>query len=269
MTSNSAESAPQGRRRPRWQRVLLWLALSVGVVGAVLVVGVLAASDPLPRSTPSADADTLARDMERAVRIDAWERTGAVRFTFMGQRSYLWDRTRSLVRVRSGEEEVLLRGSWGRVWEGGREVRGPAARSRTESAYRMFLNDSFWLNPLAKLFDAGTSRALVPLPNGGRGLLVSYASGGVTPGDSYLWELPPGGRGDTPRAWRMWVSVLPITGLRATWEGFVPLSTGARVATRHHIGPAPVTIDDLAGAATLAELEPGADPFARLFPTTP
>jgi hypothetical protein len=269
MTSNSAESAPQWRRRPRWQRVLLWLALSVGVVGAVLVVGVLAASDPLPRSTPSADADTLARDMERAVRIDAWERTGAVRFTFMGQRSYLWDRTRSLVRVRSGEEEVLLRGSWGRVWEGGREVRGPAARSRTESAYRMFLNDSFWLNPLAKLFDAGTSRALVPLPNGGRGLLVSYASGGVTPGDSYLWELPPGGRGDTPRAWRMWVSVLPIKGLRATWEGFVPLSTGARVATRHHIGPAPVTIDDLAGAATLAELEPGADPFARLFPTTP
>jgi hypothetical protein len=67
----------------------------------------------------------------------------------------------------------------------------------------------------------------------------------------------------------MWVSVLPIKGLRATWEGFVPLSTGARVATRHHIGPAPVTIDDLAGAATLAELEPGADPFARLFPTTP
>lgn len=265
MTQPPAESTPHGRRRPRWQRVLLWLALSVGVVGTGLVVWGMAASDPLPRATPSADADTLARDIERAVRIDAWERTGAVRFTFMGQRSYLWDRTRSLVRVRSGEEEVLLRGSWGRVWEGGREVRGAAARSRTESAYRMFLNDSFWLNPLAKLFDAGTTRALVSLPGGGRGLLVSYAAGGVTPGDSYLWVLPPAGRGDTPIGWRMWVSVLPIGGLRATWERFVTLSTGARVATRHHIGPAPVALDEVAGAATLAELEPGEDPFARLL----
>jgi len=269
MTPNPPDSTPDGRRRPRWQRVLLWLALSVGVVGAGLVVTVLVASDPLPRATPSAEADAVARAVERAVRVDAWERTGAVRFTFMGQRSYLWDRTRALVRVRQGDEEVLLRGSWGRVWEGGREVRGAAARSRTESAYRMFLNDSFWMNPLAKLFDAGTTRALVPLPGGGRGLLVSYATGGVTPGDSYLWELPPAGRGDTPLAWRMWVSVLPIEGLRATWEGFVTLSTGARIATRHHVGPAPVTLGDLAGAATLAELDPGADPFARLFPTTP
>jgi len=269
MTPNPPDSTPDGRRRPRWQRVLLWLALSVGVVGAGLVVTVLVASDPLPRATPSAEADAVARAVERAVRVDAWERTGAVRFTFMGQRSYLWDRTRALVRVRQGDEEVLLRGSWGRVWEGGREVRGAAARSRTESAYRMFLNDSFWMNPLAKLFDAGTTRALVPLPGGGRGLLVSYATGGVTPGDSYLWELPPAGRGDTPLAWRMWVSVLPIEGLRATWEGFVTLSTGARIATRHHVGPAPVTLGDLAGATTLTELEPGADPFARLFPTTP
>jgi hypothetical protein len=269
MTPPNPESTPHGRRRPRWQRFLAWTALGSGVlVGGIALVLVLASS-PRPQAAPSAEADALARAVERAVRVDAWERTGAVRFTFMGQRSYLWDRTRSLVRVRQGDEEVLLRGTWGRVWEGGRELRGKAARARTAAAYSMFLNDSFWMNPLAKLFDAGTSRALVALPGGGRGLLVTYASGGVTPGDSYLWELPPAGRGDTPVAWRMWVSVLPIRGLRATWERFVPLSTGARVATRHALGPASVTIDDLAGAATLAELEPGEDPFARLLANAP
>ncbi len=265
MTPSAPDSTPHGRRRPRWQRVLAWLALGGGLLVGALALGLVLASSPRPSASPSAEADALAQAIERAVRVDAWARTGAVRFSFAGQRTYLWDRARSLVRVRQGDDEVLLRGSWGRVWEGGREVRGAAARARTASAYAGFLNDSFWLNPLAKLFDAGTTRALVALPGGARGLLVTHASGGVTPGDSYLWELPAAGRGDTPIAWRMWVTVLPVGGLRASWERFVTLSTGARVATRHRAGPVTLTLDDVAGAATLRELEPGADPFARLL----
>ncbi len=35
-----------------------------------------------------------------AVDSDAWERIGAVRWTFRGNRSHLWDRERQLVRVR-------------------------------------------------------------------------------------------------------------------------------------------------------------------------
>ena len=49
----------------------------------------------------------------------------------------------------------------------------------------------------------------------------------VTPGDAYLWEV---GADGLPVAWRMWVQVLPIEGLRVTREDWVTLATGARVA---------------------------------------
>lgn len=265
-TSPDAALVSSGtRRRPLWQRLLAWLALTIGIVVIALVVAGLVANEPRPHAVPSAEADALAHAIERAVNTAAWERTGAVRWTFAGERSHLWDRTRSLVRVRWGDVEVQLRGTWGRAWRDGVEVRGRDRGALVAQAWSGFVNDSFWLNPCAKLFDHGTQRALVALPQGGRGLLVSYASGGVTPGDAYLWELPPAGHGDTPRAWKMWVSVIPVGGLEVTWERFITLATGARVATRHRIGPVTITLDDVAAAATLVELEPGGDPFARLL----
>ncbi len=260
-----APSISAGARRPRWQRVLAWLALGTGLLVLALIGVGFVLDEPRPHVAPSAEADVVAHAVERAVNVAAWERTGAVRWTFAGQRSHLWDRARSLVRVRWGSVEVQLRGTWGRAWRDGVEVRGAERNSLVAQAWSGFVNDSFWLNPCAKLFDPGTQRALIALPGGGRGLLVSYASGGVTPGDAYLWELPPAGRGDTPRAWKMWVSIIPIGGVEASWERFITLATGARVATRHRLGPVTLRLDDVAGAATLAELEPGADPFAKLL----
>ena len=43
------------------------------------------------------------------------------------------------------------------------------------------------------------------------------------------------------------------------------LATGARIATHHDLALGKVDIGDLAGAATLEELEPGPDPFAALL----
>jgi hypothetical protein len=101
----------------------------------------------------------------------------------------------------------------------------------------------------------------VRLDDGTRGLLVSYASGGVTPGDAYLWIVGDDG---LPRAWKMWVTVIPIGGVQASWERWITLSTGARVATRHAMGPITLELTDVEGASTLGELEPGDDPFAAL-----
>lgn len=253
------------RRRPLWQRLLAWLALAIGVSFAALGIAGVVAHEPQPHPVASPEADALARAVERAVNAEGWAQTGAVRWSFAGKRTYLWDRTRSLVRVRSDDLEVQLRGTWGRAWRDGVEVRGSERTRIVETSWAAFINDSFWLNPCAKLFDDGTQRALVPLPGGARGLFVSYASGGVTPGDAYLWELPPGGRGDTPRAWKLWVRTIPIGGVEVSWERYVTLSTGARISTRHRVGPFTLAINDLAGAATLAQLEPGDDPFARLL----
>jgi len=125
----------------------------------------------------------------------------------------------------------------------------------------MWINDSFWLNPVAKLFDPGTQRRLVALPGDEEGLLITYRSGGATPGDSYLWLV---GADDLPHAWRMWVSILPLGGIKASWEDWLTLGTGARVATRHRLWGFTLELQEVAGACTLAELEPGPDPFAAL-----
>ncbi len=66
--------------------------------------------------------------------------------------------------------------------------------------------------------------------------------------------MTPGAKGAPPTAWRMWVHVIPIVGLAASWEQWATLSTGAKVSTLHRIGPVTMQLTDVAGAATLSEL---------------
>lgn len=110
---------------------------------------------------------------------------------------------------------------------------GEAAADAAKDAYKMFCNDSFWLMAPFKLTDPGTKRMLVTLPDGRQGLKISYSSGGVTPGDSYVWFLD--GQG-VPTAFKMWVGILPIGGIEGTWEKWITLPTGAKLSTFHLIG---------------------------------
>jgi len=149
----------------------------------------------------------------------------------------------------------------GLAWRDGQRLAPTEAETQVQKAWEVWANDSFWLNPVAKLFDPGVERRIVPLPGGGDGLLVTYTGGGATPGDSYLWLPGADGR---PAAWRMWVSVIPVGGVEATWEGWARLGTGAYVSTRHRLPLITLEITEVEGAAALAELEAGDDPFAPL-----
>lgn len=247
------------------------LALAAGAALIVTAAGCGATlrllSEPLPTPAQAADgeADALAHAIEASVDTAAWSRTGAVSWGFGGRTEHLWDRQRHLDRVRWGDNEVLLdiTKKTGRATVGGEPVHGAEADKLFEAAFAHWANDSFWLNPLAKLFDDGTTRSIVALEGGGEGLLLSYSSGGVTPGDSYLWILGEDGR---PAAWKMWVSIIPIGGVETSWEGWTQLQTGAWVSATHH-GAMGFTLEltDIRGAATLAELTGGEDPFAPLL----
>ncbi len=244
----------------RSHRFLLLTALiSIGVAATCL------AGAELPTGTIGAEAEALADRMLAAVADDAWSRTGAVRWTFRGKHQHLWDRQRNLARVRWDDYEVLvdLAQRTGIVRQKGQVLDGPDVGGLIEQAWAYWANDAFWLNPIAKLRDPGTERSLVaPDRKGRRRLLVTYTTGGVTPGDHYLWTL---GDDDLPVDWRMWVQIIPKGGTRATWTGWQTLATGARVATEHRIaGLLKLRLTDVAGAATLAALEPGPDPFAEL-----
>lgn len=251
--------------RPYVRRVLkalLGIAVCLALCWGALV---LMLRHPRPTGQPGPAADALARAVEQAVRKDAWDRTLAVRWTFRNGNQHLWDRKRMLHRLRRGDSETLLdlTTRQGRVTNGGAPVHGAAAERALQRAYAAWINDSFWLNPLAKLFDEGVGRSVVQTEDGKPGLLISYQSGGLTPGDSYLWLL---GEDHTPRAYRLWVSILPIGGLEFSWEGWQTLPTGARISSIHR-GPLglAIPVSDVVGAPTLAELVPGPDPFAPLL----
>ena len=220
----------------------------------------------LPYGQTGPEAEALAHRFEHAVNAEAWARTGAVRFTFRGDTDHLWDKTRNLARIHfhHGDEVVLLDVAKkdGRAYRKGRELTGDERKKLVERGWERFCNDTFWLNPLVKLFDDGVTRSRA-VDKHGESLIIHYASGGVTPGDTYQWFV---GAGDLPRAWRLYVKVLKLKGLELTWEDWQPLSTGALIATRHKaLGLTAVHLTGVAGASTLSALEPGPDPFAPLF----
>ena len=236
---------------------ILAVILVVGIVGVVVVM--YSVSDPRPEGRPGPEADALARKMEAAVGKDAWDRTGAVRWSFFEQHHYVWDRQRGFVEVVWGDSRALFRTAdkTGRVWKEGVEQSEDDAAEALRTAYAYWINDSFWLNPVVKFFDPGVERSIVTLDDGRETLLVSYSSGGVTPGDAYLW-IP--GEDGLPEAWRMWVQIIPVGGIETTWEGWIELSTGAKVATQHEgWGRLMTFLTNVEGAETLDALgvEPG------------
>ena len=245
------------------KRVLVvTVALTVLLVVG-LVVLVKSQSKPLPTGQIGPEADRMAREMMAAINHDAWLKTGAVRWDFDGRQQHLWDLDRHLARVCWKDFEVLidLNNRQGKVYRNGVLVEKDATQY-LKQAWAHWANDSFWLNPVSKLFDDGVSRAVVHLQNGQRGLLATYQSGGVTPGDSYLWTLGDNG---LPVRWEMWVSIIPVGGLAASWEEWTPLNTGVRVSRKHDLGIFVLDIINPEAATTLAELEGDKDPFAPLF----
>ena len=244
-----------------WKKILIITLLSV--IGVMFVL-YLWLDEPLPSGKSGPEADALARKMMRAVNIAQWDSTGAVSWQLRDIHRLLWDRTRNFARVRWEDYEVLVdvNTQHGVAREEGRMLTGATATDLVNEGWRYWVNDAFWLNPLAKLFDPGTVRQLVKLPDGQDGLLITYTSGGVTPGDSYLWRADETG---LPYSWQMWVSILPIGGLEFSWEKWITLSTGAKIATYHRGKFVDTYLSDVKAARTLKELVPEEDPFAALL----
>ncbi len=241
----------------RFVRIIGYLVLGLAVSAAALFVGLRLASDPVPEGESGAAADALAHRIERAVRLDDWQRTGAVRFSFMGRNHHLWDRQNNRHRVTWGKHEAVLDLSTQRgcAMTDGMAQQGEELRQLLDKAYALWVNDSFWLNPLGKLFDPGVVRKVVKTAEHGDALLITFTANGLTPGDSYLWLLNSQGR---PVAWRMWTKI-PLGGALVSWEGWKELATAALVSTRHKMLGLTFEIENVAGAESLTDLLRGAE----------
>ena len=200
---------------------------------ALLTVAFLKYNEKRPVGVKGEKAEALAQKMMQAVNKSAWDSTHFVSWTSRGGNSLVWDKTRNFVQVEWKNNKVLLNANTqsGKACTNQAEVTDAAAAQKLiQSAYKIFINDAFWLNPIAKFYDDGVERSIVTLADGREGLLVSYTIGGVTPGDAYLWLADANG---VPTAWQMWVSVLPLGGLEFSWEDWLTLPTGAKISTMH------------------------------------
>lgn len=229
-------------------RLLKWIGLALaGLLVLLLVIG-FAVHEARPQGEPGLAAEQLADKMLAAVNDQAWNATDRVAWNFADRHRYNWNKAQDSVTVTWGKYRVDLHTKTvtGRAFKNGAQITGNEADDLIADAWSYFCNDSFWLSAPFKIRDPGTQRSVVTLEDGSEGLLVEYSTGGVTPGDAYLWQLNEQGM---PVAYQMWVDIIPVGGIRATWQGYETLSSGAQVSTVHEIGPYILRLTELNSTA--------------------
>ena len=191
-------------------------------------------SDPLPLGIGSQEAELLTDQISLNLEAHQFAYAEGARWSYAGH-DYLWHRSLGRVRVDLNDQEriylSLLNPQESKVLIGDTLITGERADELVDEAIAAFNNDSFWAFAPFKLRDPGTQRSIIQTDKG-PALLVEYQSGGTTPGDRYLWHIDAQGR---PYQWQMWVSLIPIGGLKATWENWEQTQSGAWIARCHNI----------------------------------
>ena len=234
------------------KKVFLYIASTILIL---LIGSYLVLNEKLPTGENPAKADELANKMLKALNKTAWDSTNVVAWTLKGGHQFVWDKKNEMVQVKWDKNEVLLHlkeWSKGKAFSEGTAITDGQLDVLRGKAWSIFCNDSYWLIAPFKVLDEGVSRKIVEAKDGSDALLVSYASGGVTPGDAYLWFLDKNG---IPKTYKMWVKIIPIGGVSATWEDWKTTETGAKIAQNHKLGPLDLNITDLRTGYDLAGIK--------------
>lgn len=203
--------------------------------------------EDLPVGIQGEQADALAYKMLESLNHQAYKNTNYLEWTFKKRHHFEWQKDKNTCVVYWKEYKVELdlnTISNSKTYVHGFRVQDDQETELIETALNYFNNDSFWLVAPYKVFDPGTIRSLVTTKQGEEALLVTYTSGGSTPGDSYLWQLKPNGK---PKGFRMWVDILPIGGLEASWSNWTTTESGAQLPTFHKMLLFGMEIDNIIG----------------------
>lgn len=192
----------------------------------VVFIGVIYISnnEPLPSGQAGEKAEELALKMANALHKDAYDSTEVFEWSFRNTNHYKWHKKEGKVDVTLGDKNIKL-------------DLNDLSKSEAESqelinqALKNFNNDSFWLIAPYKIFDKGVERKVVNY-EGKDALLVTYTFGGTTPGDSYLWILD---KNYLPVSFKMWVQIIPIGGVSATWSDLKKSESGVFLPNKHQL----------------------------------
>lgn len=210
-------------------------------------------NEPLPKGTEGKEADALAVKMLNTLDYDAYKATDYLAWTFKKRHHFKWNKTENTCEVYWKNYKVFLdlnNQSKSVAFQDDIKIEAEKQQETIQKAIDYFNNDSFWLVAPYKVFDNGVKRSLVRLKNGEKALLVTHTSGGSTPGDSYLWHLDETGK---PTSFQMWVSILPIDGLKATWNNWTTTKTGAILPTFHKLLILGLEIEDIESAQSQSQ----------------
>lgn len=188
-------------------------------------------NEQLPIGEQGAKADALATKMLKALHQEAYENTEVLEWSFRNKHHYKWLKKEHIVHVKWDNVHVILHtknSSKNTVFVNEVHVKDTEL---IEKATHYFNNDSFWLVAPFKVFDSGTERRLVRYQNR-EALLITYVSGGSTPGDSYLWILD---KNFMPTSYKMWTKIIPIGGVTASWNQWKTTEAGIQLPTSHSI----------------------------------
>lgn len=204
-------------------------------------------NEDLPAGIQGEEADDLAHNMLDALNYEAYKNTNIIEWTFKKRHHYLWKKNENICEVSWKDYKVNLDlndHTKSKVYIHSFIIDSELADELIEKAITYFNNDSFWLVAPYKVFDDGVERRLVKTDDNKEALLVTYTSGGSTPGDSYLWLLDDN---DKPKAFKMWTSILPIDGLEASWSDWTTTETSAQLPTFHKLLILGLEIEDIKG----------------------
>ncbi len=202
----------------------------------VLIIGFLAIyyfinNEALPKGKKGKDADALAIKMFNAINHEAYENTEILKWSFRNKHFYTWHKQENIVHISWDEFKVTLNTK--DVEKSELYIDGKLSKNQEliQKAQDFFNNDSFWLVAPFKIFDAGTKRSIVK-HEGKDALMITYTSGGSTPGDSYLWILDDN---YFPTAYKMWTSIIPIGGVSGSWSDWKKTEAGIKLPTKHKL----------------------------------
>lgn len=216
--------------------VALLLLIALSLFGLVY----LASDYEIPTGETGPTAEALRDRIEEATNIAGFRDLGAVEFTFgPSGNHHFYDIQRRFAEVRMGDTTVRfsLRDFKSRVERDGSVVTGAEAAEALRDAYKFHINDVFWLNPFAQLRSPGIELQKI----GEQALLVTYSSGGVTPGDSYLIVTNAAGR---PTHWKMWTFV-PVKGMEFSFEGWENFGDDVPLSLKHESFLAGIEIENV------------------------
>ncbi|WP_033958883.1 hypothetical protein [Psychroserpens jangbogonensis] len=202
-------------------------------------------NEDLPTGTQGKAADALAIRMLNALNYDAYKATDYIEFTFKKRHHFKWNKSKNTCEVYWKNIKVdlnLIDHKKSKVFINEIRYNQADVNDYINKAKSYFNNDTFWLVAPYKVFDDGVERRLVKTENDNEALLVTYSSGGSTPGDSYLWHFDNSGK---PKSYQMWVDILPIDGLEASWSDWTTTSTEAQLPTFHKLLFIGLEIEDI------------------------